>query len=96
MLARHPSRSLYCLSGFAFGLLFPVLAFAADIYLFRTAETIAAAITLNPIHLFIMSAPFVLGATFCLIGKHQQRLARDLPCGAMPRRPLTTMPTMIR
>jgi len=67
----------YGLVGFAFGLIFPILATAIDLYLSSTPfslSTIIEAYRNEPLHWIIFTAPFFLGFFAALIGRREDRL----------------------
>lgn len=75
----------YVLIGAVFGAMFPAVAIIADCFVFNSLEANFAAIIgqiqNNPIHLIILTAPIILGATFYVIGRFsakQRKLNQDL------------------
>ncbi len=70
----HCQRLVVCYSviGAAFGLMFPIIALAADYLILRPGlGAVPERIRTNPIHGIVALAPFVLGAVFHVIGRIQ-------------------------
>ncbi len=67
----------YGLVGFAFGLIFPILATAIDLYLSSMPFSISAILEAyrnEPLHWIILTAPLFLGFFAALIGRREDRL----------------------
>ncbi|MEO1898170.1 MAG: hypothetical protein ABGX68_00060, partial [Methylococcales bacterium] len=72
-------QTKYTLGGVAFGMLFPLSAWAIDIFqqhLFFSLDTVLQIHQQNALHYIIDSAPFILGLCFFVIGHPVNSLSR--------------------
>lgn len=71
-------KSRYTLLGILFGLAFPVAGLIVDGVIGGHGASYRAVFQNNPIHYIVLLAPFVLGATFHVIGRKAQHIEAQL------------------